>query len=244
MRIFEIINPHTIVKKMSVPFDTARLKKQAAKSIQSVANANLNAEKLPAVGSFGKGKVNPRDPHEFAKTSHLPVDLSADAYYQYVQAIAPYIQGNPYLPRIYAVNVKQDVSGQTKPTYKIETLHEYSEFDESVLMGLGERLFSGFEEVVMSKYSNPNGYVIWANIISRLSYLVDNGNVGSPWQDFGLPSESYVTQDKKLLQAIELIKNLVSQNPNFFLDMSIRNAMLRGTPSGPQLVLSDPIADN
>ena len=111
-------------------------------------------------------------------------------------------------------------------------------------MGLGERLFPGFEEVVMSKYSRPNGYVIWANIISRLSYLVDNGNVGSPWQDFGLPSESYVTQDKKLLQAIELIKNLVSQNPNFFLDMSIRNAMLRGTPAGPQLVLSDPIADN
>lgn len=241
MKLNELIKPQTTVNKMTVPFDTNRLTKQRDAAISSLSSAD--STDLPPVGAFARGKVNPTDPHEFKKTSHMPIDLQKDAYYQYVQAIAPYIQSNPYLPRIYAVNVKQDVTGQTKPSYNIETLQEYDAYDEAVLMGLGERLFPGFEEVMTAKNPNADSYAIWSGIIARLSYLVDNGNIGSPWQDFGLPAESYVTGDKKLLQAIEIIKKIVSTNSNFFLDLSVRNAMLRGTPAGPQLVLSDPVAD-
>ena len=47
MRIFEIINPQTTVKKMSVPFDTARLKKWVTDKKAEAVNSAVKAPFIP-----------------------------------------------------------------------------------------------------------------------------------------------------------------------------------------------------
>lgn len=49
--------------------------------------------------------------------------------------------------------------------------------------------------------------------------------------------------DPNLVQAIRLIRQVVSSNDVFGLDIRADNCMIRNTSVGPQLVITDPIVD-
>lgn len=213
MKLFELITTKTTNSRTRSPYDMDTLRNQRDKRFDH-----------PDKGSYAYGNEDPKDPHMFDKKHHFPSKLEIDPYYQYVQAIKPYIPDNPFFPRVYVVNIQKDSDGVTKPDYKIEKLQPGSAFSDEALMGIGERLFNDYNE-------DEFRVAPMKEIADRLYNAVELRR--------GIKN----IKDPQLLQAIKLIKKLIDSNPNYMNDMHPENIMFRGTSVGPQLVLMDPIFD-
>jgi viroplasmin and RNaseH domain-containing protein len=50
-----------------------------------------------------------------------------------------------------------------------------------------------------------------------------------------------IIKDEHLIQALQYIKSVKDTNKDFALDLHDENIMIRNTPVGPQLVLTDPL---
>ncbi|KAI9549465.1 hypothetical protein GHT06_001865 [Daphnia sinensis] len=108
------------------------------------------------VGMFSDVQVDPRDPHMAVKTDSAYDEdyFYENAYYAWVQAIAPYMKSNPYLPRVYVVDDRTDPMGTTKPRYKMEKLHPFEDLSIDALMGMYENMTSGNSEITLKKWHN------------------------------------------------------------------------------------------
>lgn len=226
MRLYEIINTVAKTRKMSVPFSIDTMKDKKAKADQDFFNT--------AKGAYAYGKENPKDPHEFVKSSFMPSKLEIDAYYQYVQAIRPYIKDNPFFPRVYVIDIKQDSTGLQIPRYHIEALKSYEEFSIRSIVGIGESLFNDFHFEYDLDDEN-HVYDAWNGVLMRVNRLLLDIVSG-----YG-PTRA--AQSPKLIQACEVIQEVLGSNPKFKLDTHSGNFMLRGTSVGPQLVITDPMHD-
>lgn len=217
MKLFELITTTTKTKSMKTPFDYNRLRNDAA------------ADGLdPSSGMYAIGKKHPTDPHMFSKKLFYPSNLEIDSYYQYIKAIEPHMGSNPYFPRVYGINMVKDAEGVQKPTYKMEKLSTFNDFDKDAIFALGQRILRGLP----STATDVSAKVVYQQIISVI--------------DRALDSRAYAEKqirDKKLLQALELIRKVIAMHPKFRNDIHSDNIMLRGTSQGPQLVITDPIAD-
>lgn len=196
------------------------------------------------VGMFSDVQIDPRDPHMAIKTDSAYDEeyFYENAYYAWVQAIAPYMKSNPYLPRVYVVDDRTDSRGTTKPRYKMEKLHPFEDLSIDALMGMYENMTSGNSEITLKKWHNDidraeaSGsmtqredreqhikYDIWRRIVT-----VEN-------------LKDAAKKDNSLAQALKIIKDLTKDGYGY--DMHSGNFMVRLTPHGPQLVFTDPISN-
>jgi len=235
MKLYEIVTPEITTQQMTKKFDTVRMNTR----MKQFAKAN----KFPdGVGAYATGKVSPREPHEFHKVSNMPSNLKVDAYYHYVQAILPYMDSNPYFPKIYSISIKRDKSGRTKPKYKMETLHHATKFSVEVLMSVGNNIFDGFDDSCTTSFNeNVRSDHAWLFMRHLIKWVIIHGTMdGCTYAGYEV---NLTLTDKYLLQAAKIIRDVLQSNLHFELDLNPDNIMVRMSPHGPHLVITDPLSD-
>lgn len=182
-------------------------------------------------GWYSGGQTNPRDPHEFVKKPHLTTLLDKDAYYTFVKEITALKTAgyhNPFFPQIYNVDITQDPKGNQRPRYRIEKLQNGEDYSEEALLGMYERLF--LDEPKLEKS--------WSNPVAGIWYLIASEVNGATAR------ENYSNiRSKQLKAALMLIAKILSEHPDWNVDLHGNNIRVRGSGTGPQLVLMDPISD-
>ena len=174
-------------------------------------------------GAYARGTEDPSDPFLYRKKSRMPSNLENDAYYQYIKYINPYANSNPFFPKVYEIILKKDSQGNIKPDYRIEKLVS--------LKDAADQTGRSLDQIFIDKYFN-NEYddydLDYLLIIRKCIY-----------QDY-----FDLIKDKKLKEAILIIRNFLEKFPNFDEDLHSGNVMVRFGPGGPQLVFTDPVQDN
>lgn len=229
MRLFELIQPKTDVVDLDEPHDQEQLGKEWMDRVN-------NSKNTQGVDAYGQ--EDEEDPHMYDKINHFPSDLENDPYYQYVQAIKPYIGSNPFLPRIYVVKLERDPSGKVKPKYKMEKLTNGSELEIESLVALANRLFNQkFTHNTGNKSTDVKDAEQFRTYASQIldSSVYENPHSGGDYIDTTI-------KDKRLRQAMNIIKNVWESNNGFGTDLHSENIMFRTTAQGPQLVITDPLS--
>ena len=115
MKIIEIVDTEFTDVERKRPYDSYELQKQEKRMARRVGSA------ANPTGWYSGGYTNPRDPHEYVKTTHKPSHLHDDAYYLYVSAVAQLQKKkyyNPYFPVVYQVRIASDPRGLDRPRYR------------------------------------------------------------------------------------------------------------------------------
>lgn len=228
MRIDEIITPQEKV--------TQTPKTWAMSDLRQLRSAALNTK---TSGYFSKG-FETDDPFMYGKQAHMPSNLLYDGYYQYVQAIKPIMDSNPYVPRIYSIKLQRDQQGYVRPIYKMEKLVPGNSLNKKILYGIGVRLF-GNEEWFKAYNSNEEfeeleSYDLW----KYTAEIISNGIQAYPGKPKMLSKFVPIQFDEQLSEVMKLIKMITIKNDNIELDLHSGNIMVRpGTI--PQLVITDPL---
>jgi hypothetical protein len=244
MRIDEIIS--TKEKNIEIP-QTWDLEAMKAKRSDAINAWPPN----PEAGYYSQG-YQTKDPFLYGKKAHVPTNLDYDPYYQYVKAIEPIMDSNPYVPRVYVVKLYRDQQGYIKPDYTMEKLVKGQTLPKKLIYGMGVRMFgsenwfdihdkmmAGFVDPVMMstsmKYEDLDSTDLW----KKLAKVIDMSIETYPANSFS--NLSFKNFDPNLLQLIALIKRLIIRVPHTESDVHANNIMVRmGTT--PQVVLSDPIS--
>lgn len=184
-------------------------------------------------GWYSGGQTNPRDPHEFVKRPHLTTLMDEDAYYAYIMEIRDLKrQGyhNSFFPQVYNIDITQDPKGNQRPRYRIEKLQKGEDYSFEALVGLYERLFMNEVNInAYEKFSNPE-FSLWSDMARELTRAVERSNYTN-------------IRDDELREALMLISKIVDDHDNWNVDLHANNIRVRGSRTGPQLVLMDPISD-
>ncbi|CAB4133542.1 hypothetical protein UFOVP257_264 [uncultured Caudovirales phage] len=207
-------------------------------------------EKIPvekrALGAGAVAKVYPHetDPHMVVKKEKSHKDKRSldrfgihsrnDGFAYYVDAASPYMQSNPYLPRVYIKNTRQAKNGIVSYTYVIERLVD--RFDSNSVTP--ELIDAIAEKILVDPY-----FVVRATKFEKWSKLTD-------YIDQAIRTNNYSTiKDKKLIEAGNIVHEAISKFKNDWpqsdatirIDLHSGNFMIRMTPVGPQLVITDPL---
>lgn len=178
--------------------------------------------------AYGQGKpISKRgiDDAEYSKTNYFPSELQDDAYYAYIQAVKPLMGGNPYVPEIYKIVKIRDTNGQIIPRYEMRAYEPWRNFKKPELVSILAKISPVEVESMDPEYTlNDIWYIITG--------LVHNA-----------ARTDKETEDPDLNQVLEIIRNVVASNPAFDYDMHGSNFLIRRTPYGPQLVITDPVQD-
>lgn len=203
--------------------------------------------KLIGKGEFAKVYTNPSDIETTVKVSSLNKgQWDLDGYYQFIEKVKDITDKtqNPYLPQIYNIERIQP-RGKSAPYLKVEV----------------EKLFPS------SSLSNKEGIAVFEKLINRpvtnqdLDFL--HNKIGVHWKtgeqrpiiwewairnvmQAALSSESFggweqfVIKDPNLKEALAIVRRLIDSG--YVLDLHDENYMIRRTPYGPQIVLTDPLS--
>lgn len=223
MKLFELINPVIKTSKLTVPFDTYTMRTKTAGN--------------PS-GLTAYAKEHPRDPHLISLRSKAPLkpsndnpyantqqQLKSDPKYQWLKYSAKNAHENPFLPRVYEIDIKVDNKGKIMPRYKMEKLQHIQELNVESLEYLHNSLFPNIE---IPEDVEPYG------IISSIDMVLDSMLVNK---------NTKATNNTHLKRTLKAINDIIDSAPNnqFVADLHDKNFMIRNTPVGPQLVFTDPI---
>ena len=225
MRIDEIITPQEKV--------TQTPKTWAMSDLRQLRSAALNTK---TSGYFSKG-FETDDPFMYGKQAHMPSNLLYDGYYQYVQAIKPIMDSNPYVPRVYSIKLQRDQQGYVRPIYKMEKLVPGNSLNKKILYGIGVRLFGNeewFKAISSEEFEELESYDLW----KYTAEIISNGIQAYPGKPKMLSVP--IQFDEQLLEVMKLIKMITIKNDNIELDLHSGNIMVRPGPI-PQLVITDPL---
>jgi hypothetical protein len=246
-------------------------KKTVSHDFHALRNKSMSGD--AKAGSFGYVVDTPNDPGTVTKTAfddELDSDESAyeqnntvvDAYYLWVKACAKYqhMTKNPYLPRVFSVDDREDAQGTRSPRYQIEKLYHptHASINSEMLKVIAERtgiLDHAIEHLsresaryVRVEYDVKSGpeydeffekrfkRMIWENIVTKINL-------------------TNVFEDVMLSLAVDTVDALVRNwqawceekdddydQKRIWRDTHSGNFMIRITSVGPQLVFTDPIA--
>jgi len=193
---------------------------------------------------------------EVVKTSNPIQSIAGDGYLQFLSKILKNnrLQDNPYLPKIYSLNIYQKlIKGNKYYFYKIrmEKLRPLTSLSIKELQYIINKAFhitSTLSTYTQDTLNNmlpksrdktkgkPEEYtkeqllhIIVETLDNALRQEVSTNNTVN-------------IKDPKLKQAIYIIKSLIRNNKGFN-DMHPGNIMYRLTSVGPQLVIIDPLSD-
>lgn len=205
-------------------------------------------------GSYGYVTDTPNDPGTVTKTqfdsdagstmsAYGKMDKPIDLYYVWVKMCSAdsNMAKNPYLPRVYVVDDREDINGQRMPRYKMEKLYSLS--DESInsemLITIARKI--AISEDIIEDYTNnaiqyaeDEGYDPGSIIKSQMIKLIIKHVHGIYYGD--------VSQYGNISRAINMVYKIKKGFVEANLDMRKSNFMIRLTSVGPQLVFTDPIA--
>lgn len=213
---------------------------------------NRISTKSPA-GFYSKVTPNKKDPHMVDKSTFISTaDDGSDAYLGYIAGIKGDL--NPFFPRVYKVTRVKDTRGNIRPKYILEKLVPLSALSDDEADALCRyvhpQLMDDIERMrAHSVHPDKNDYnapVVIDLLIEAIISMFDNPS------EFGVLSNTKpIHSSNKLLQkAIHKIIDIIDNGPTnymglskFRLDIKDDNFMVRRTPHGPQLVITDPLAN-
>lgn len=202
------------------------------------------------VGVLGRGfysTVVPdrEDPHLVRKHSHRfnsPSDkfYDNDTYDQFSEYVyTNKLYDNPYFPRIYKHDKISDKSGQMLHKYQIERLEHLTALDVESIRAMYIRLFPNgddlYYDIIESNKNHgpqppPVMFKLKLNIAKTIQNCIKTGNTSN-------------IIDDALIEAINYLNHFIHNVcEKCVLDLHVNNYMVRRTPHGFQLVISDPVA--
>ena len=231
--IKELVNPELRNTKKTVPHD-----------LHNVVLRGRDEEKR---GMYGSVKDTPNDPATVTKTIYntemspdaidsdaFDGDYNVDAYYLWVKACAQsgMMGSNPFIPRVYVIDDRQDSRGVLLPRYRIEKLipirNERGEINVSV------QVLAAWLNQLAPDYVESH----------HLEQFIDDNDERTLWAkiQYLLRTDTGSLVDEQAIDAVALIDELLSWDDEIGNDMHTGNFMYRLTSVGPQLVITDPIA--
>lgn len=209
-------------------------------------------------GVFGSAFSTPSEPGTVRKIVG-PIDereFKNDAYFKYVQLLAKNdrFTGNPYFPRIYDVQVKKFPLDPNEPTtfydyayaVDLERLHDWGSISIPEAKMLADKMFYDFDKIAShhiqsNTKEDHNGRKIKFYDHALMDFLHDLFN------SFSFDKKLTIFKDKHFKQAVMLMRSLHSKTRDsgqpMFWDIHSGNIMIRRGPGGPQLVITDPVAN-
>jgi hypothetical protein len=182
--------------------------------------------KNQSAGWYSAVKDVKSDPHLVRKQTLRPTHLEYDAYLTYINIVKDYAKENPFFPRVYGVTIQTDKNGDKRPSYTLEKLHRLDEADPEVVKGMAEKLFVPGSRPLLKilRFRNPG-----ERLVEEIEQTLTSGQMGD-------------IADPNLRDALLLIR-MIAQKYKYGYDLHWDNAMVRYTPHGPQLVITDPLGD-
>lgn len=179
---------------------------------------------------------NKRDPHTVLRHNSNLENTSQDSsnvYYQWLVDTRAY-NDNPYFPRIYDKTIISDKTGKKLIKHEIEKLKSIESLPIETIRGLTRNLFD--DKAINQILRHTAGRQSWQEMddYERALIILLNG-IEEVFHG------SLSSQDDNLNAALKTANEL--SHKNFFSgsDLHRGNVMVRLTPHGPQLVLTDPI---
>lgn len=162
------------------------------------------------------------DPHMINKQTHYSIPVEKDSYFAYIKKIVndELMSKNPFFPRIYSVDTTVDKEKKLHYKIEMEQLYHLKELSQVEL----NALYNNIIGLDTKKEITP---ILLAKTVSG---LVDN------------PTRAPKTANKKFINAAKIIKEISLSIPAY-IDLHANNMMVRRTPFGYQLVLTDPLAE-
>lgn len=181
---------------------------------------NALKKRALASGIFSTVMADEEDPHMVKKVSSQPMGpdhhVKADGFNQYVRMLAQDdLMDNIHFPKVYKANTTTDKTGTHRNSFTIERLVDLQNISPEEFEGLAERCF--LRPVVDA-----------AAMADRISASCESA----------YERKMYIRMDS-LIEACEIMQRL-DQASDFRLDLHEGNLMVRRTPHGLQLVISDP----
>lgn len=227
MRIDEIIQSKEKISQIPTNWNLDLLKKRQTDAISS---------RSPSIGYYSRGFAT-NDPFMYGKKSHMPSDLINDGYYQYVKALKPIMDSNPYAPRVYLINLQKDQQGYIRPIYQIEKLVHGQTLSKKVIYAMGVKTFGSEQWVeefaVRSSLRTMDNIDLWKALCKGIELVI----YAWPGRLF---TQLPIDIDPALKEMAKLIKMTNIKNSNLEIVLHFNNIMVRPGPV-PHVVISDPL---
>lgn len=186
----------------------------------------LESKGKSSSGNFASVYNSGNDPHMVNRVERKP--LKANNYKLFVDFLtnSNEARNNIHFPKIYTVKTYADESGKKRSEYKIEKLHHLYDLNEHEL------------DAILLTHFRHNGDA--ADVPQNVN--AKTNDIFTAMQAY-LTNHSYrYTPISKLKAAADLLLRAASENgiPLDKLDIGGNNIMVRRTPTGSQLVITDP----
>jgi hypothetical protein len=180
------------------------------------------------VGAGQEGTVikTKKSPNVY-KITGIESELKKFGYMQYVLLSKKYSGVNPYFPKILSITQHPPMlPGRISYIVEMELLSNKLPREERIV--LAQKIFYGEELEEILAYEKKGNSVF--------EYVIEKAVHAGPTE-----AATFV-KDKQFLQAINLI-HIVKKKTGATIDMHDANYMIRQTNQGPQIVLTDPLAN-
>lgn len=182
-------------------------------------------------GGFSAVKPHSKDPHMVKKHNTGPAAAEIDGYNVYVGLLVDHdLMDNPHFPRVYNATQIKDKKGNFINTFDIEKLEDFMHLSPEDAEAIVRNHFQkGVIDIDPKWFVDGESYFLADVIADRVHDALYYGDFS---QLKGKFAEAVQTLNK-IFHDEGLIRNL---------DMHSGNVMMRRTPHGPQLVITDPLA--
>lgn len=176
-------------------------------------------------GMFSSVYSHEDRPHDVRKVSRHLNASKLDGFFYFLKALEqhPDENTNPYFPRIRSVTVYESPHADAVYTAQMERLFPLSSLNPEQVDHLWRKAFGEVPE----DDDRAGGA---GDLISDIREIMLGGIKMSDWKK----------TDRDLLKAIRFIREVASEY-QVGIDLHVGNVMVRHTPYGPQLVLTDPL---
>ena len=215
------------------------------------AQADIPGARKLGSGAYGTAFAVPGDLETVTKIAQLSNDdWAEDGYYAYVETLRKLsraAKSNPYLPQIFKARRYEAANGKPYLEVSMEKLTPFKALTadqaRSVLEKLAEShypnnylkgLYKGWKNALASVLAR---YFYWKGTPS--SVVIGDYHRFGPEGPYSEGGKEFKLLDPQFHQAAKMIKILGTQ---FSIDMHKGNIMFRMTPTGPQMVFSDPLS--
>lgn len=182
-------------------------------------------------GVYSKVRNDPHDPHMVQKRHHNPKAASNDGFVKWGDYLINnnLVDSNPHFPRIYNVRKIEDSEGQKIYKYQIEKLVPTEDVSPKLLKAVWRQNFTkesmpeDIEELDAEDIADTMSGIISMAVEGNREYMDD------------IISDS-------LKQAVQHLHAYYEETNFTVPDLHSGNIMLRRTPHGVQLVITDPFS--
>lgn len=192
--------------------------------------AQIHSPDARTIGHGQEAQVikNKSNPNVF-KITGIESELKNFGYMQYVLLSRKYSGVNPYFPKVVSIKqTPQGEPGRVAYIVQMEQLDGSGTLTREERIPLAQQLFYGEDLEEILAYEKKGHSVF--------EYKIEKAVNAGPAR------AAKFVKDRQFLQAINLI-HLVKKNTGATIDMHDANYMIRRGDQGPQVVLTDPIAN-